>query len=110
MDGDAVNADQIYLEEDGDNLFEESYDDHIRHAPSMGGMSPINNAKENFNANDMDNSAISMVPGLNIVNLSMVAKEQSIRNRLSSLPGRTSEVALKANLCNRFDETVSSTL
>ena len=110
MDGDAVNADQIHLEEDGDNLFEESYDDHIRHVPSMGGMSPINNAKENFNANDMDNSAISMVPGLNMVNLSMVAKEQSIRNRLSSLPGRTSEVALKANLSNRFDETVSSAL
>ena len=88
----------------------------MRTAPSMGGMSPINNTKENFDNNDsyanneMDNSTISMVPGLNMVNLSMVAKEQSIRNRLSSLPGRPSEMAPKANLSNRFDETISSTL
>merc|ERR1712146_302082 len=102
--------------EDVDNLFEQSYDEEIRRAPSMGGMSPINGTKENFDNNDlltnadMDNSTMSMVPGLSMVNLSMAAKEQSIRNRLSSLPGRISEVAPKANLSDRFDETVSPTL
>ena len=100
-----VESDQIYLEE-GD-LFEQrdasfTYD----MAPSMGGVSPINDgAKEGFAdtsalPSDMDSSTMSMVPGLASVNLSIVAKEQNLRNRLS-VWGRPSEA--KADFSHKFD-------
>lgn len=82
----AIEYDQIYLEEDEGEFNPQDSSFTYDAPPSMGGMSPINGIgrqKIVEVTNDCDSSTMSMVPGLASVNLTLLAKEQSIRSRLT---------------------------